>query len=119
MRIVPGKKYAYEPCSYVGVGCAFEDIKHECFNPALPEGLKDDGYLTLDNANRFIRTFLDVKKKVYYKRNERFTLQEFLEQNEEKCCVCVLGHFIYVNGHDYWSFFDNELDKVVAIWFLK
>lgn len=118
MRIEPDAKYHGLPCSYVGTGCAYEDIRHECFNPDLPDGLKDDGYLTLENANRFIRQFLDVKKKQYYKRSERFTLREFLEYNNERCCVCVYGHFIYVNGRDYWSFFENENDMVVCIWFV-
>ena len=119
MRIEPDSKYHGLPCSYVGAGCAYENIKKERFAPDLPEGLKDDGYLTLENANKFIRQFLPIRKKQYFKRSERFTLREFLENNTEKCCVCVYGHFIYVNEQDYWSFFNNEDDKVVCIWYLK
>ncbi len=119
MRIEPNAKYQGLPCSFVGVGCAYEDIKHMCFCTAMPEGIKEDGYLTLDSANRFIRQFLSVKKKVYYKRDIRIPLKEFLNQNTEKCCICVLGHFIYVSGSDYWSFFDNEDDPVVCVWYLK
>ena len=119
MRIEPNAKYNGIPCSYVGTGCAYENITGQVFNVPLPGELHDDGYLSLDDANRFIRKYLSVQKKVYYKRSERFTLREFLKSNEAKCCVCVYGHFIYVNGKDYWSFFDNEDDKVVCIWFLR
>ncbi len=119
MRIEPSPQYRNLPCSYVGTGCAYEDITGGGFNVKMPEGLKDDGYLSLDAANKFLRTHLNVRKKVYYKRSERFTLAEFLKDNTEKCCVCVYGHFVYVNGKDYYSFFDNENDKVVCIWYLK
>ena len=89
MRITPDPKYAGMPCSYVGTGCAFEDIYKKTFTPELPDGLKDDGYLTLDLANRFIRNFLKLRKKQYFKRAERVTLSKFLEKNTEKCCICV------------------------------
>lgn len=119
MRIEPDSKYHGLPCSYVGTGCAYENYYGKSFEEPMFENLKDDGWSTLENTNRYIRSLLPIKKKVYYKRNERFTLREFLESNTEKCCVCVYGHFIYVNKQDYWSFFDNEDDKVVCIWYLK
>lgn len=119
MRIKPNDKYDNMPCSYVGVGCAYEDIYNKEFDEPLPDGMKQDGYLSLDNANKFIRQHLDVKKKKYFKGDERMTLAQFLEMNEEKCCVCVYGHFIYVNKHDYWSFFNNDHTEVVCVWYLK
>lgn len=119
MRIEPESKYMGFPCSYVATGCAYEDMTGGVFRPDLPEGLKDDGYLTLDGANTFIRKFLRVRKKSYYTKAKRVTLREFLETNTEKCCVCVYGHFLYANGKDYWSFFENEDDKVVCVWYLK
>ena len=118
-RITPDNKYHGLPCSYVGTGCAYEDVIGEPFPAELPCGLYDDGYLTLENENKFIRQFLPIKKKQYFKRNERITLRRFLENNNERCCVCVYGHFIYVNGKDYWSFFDNEDDMVVCVWYIK
>ena len=69
--------------------------------------------------NKFIRSFLKIKKKQYFKRTERVSLKEFLEKNTERCCVCVYGHFIYVDGNDYWSFFDNDNDKIVCIWYIE
>ena len=119
MRIEPNPKYHGMPCSYVGTGCAYEDIWKEPFCPPLPEGLRNDGYLTLDGANKFLRAHLKVRKKVYFRRNERIPLREFLENNTEQCCVCVYGHFVYVNGRDYWSFFENEDDPVVCVWYLR
>ena len=119
MRIEPKHKYHNLPCSYVGTGCAYEDITKKEFTNALPKDLRTDGYLTLDGANKYLRSIFKVRKKIYYKRTERITLGEFLLKNKERCCVLVLGHFIYVNGENYWSFFDNENDMVVCIWYLE
>lgn len=119
MRITPNSKYDGLPCSYVGVGCAYEDIFNKPFEEDIPEGIKSDGYLSLENANKFIRKCLNVRKKKYFKGDERMTLAQFLETNEDKCCVCVYGHFIYVNSKDYWSFFNNERTEVVCVWYLK
>lgn len=119
MRIEPNAKYQGMPCSYVGTGCAYENIWGEPFRYPVPENLRNDGYLSLDDANKFIRAHLMVRKKVYFRKNERITLREFLAKNTEACCVCVYGHFIYVNGKDYWSFFDNEDDQVVCVWYLR
>jgi len=119
MRIEPDIKYQNLPCSYVATGCAYEDYFEKDFFEIIPDGLRNDGYLNLDNANKYIRKHLPVKKKQYFKRSERITLREFLSNNTARCCVCVYGHFIYVNQKDYWSFFENEDDLVVCIWFLK
>lgn len=119
MRITPDSKYEDKPCSYVAVGCAYEDIIKYCFHAAILGHIKEDGYMTLDEANKFIREFLPVRKKVYYKRTERMSLKDFLKTNEEKCCVCTLGHYIYVDQKNYWSFFDNENDPVVCVWYLR
>ena len=119
MRIEPSIKYQGMPCSYVGTGCAYEDITGKEFSAAFPDTLRDDGYLTLDGKNKFLRQFLKVRRKVYYKRSERIPLRDFLVMNTKKCCVCVYGHFVYVNGKDYWSFFGNENDPVVCVWYLK
>lgn len=119
MRITPSPKYNGKPCSYVGTGCAYEDTTGKPFTAQLPADLKQDGYLTLESMNRFIRQHLPIRKKTYYKRSERKTLSQFLENNEDRAAVCVLGHFLYVKGKDYWSFFDNENDPVVCVWYIK
>ena len=119
MRMIPNEKYLGFPCSYVGTGCAYEDITKKDFSPMLPEGLREDGYLTLEGENKFLRMFLPIEKKVYFRRSERITLKEFLSTNEKKCAVCVYGHFVYVDGKDYYSFFDNDFDKVVCVWYIR
>lgn len=81
--------------------------------------LKADGYLTLNDMNKYIREHINVKKKIYYKRNERITLEEFLADNNEKAIICVLGHYIFVNKQTYYSYFDNISDEVVCVWILK
>lgn len=119
MRYEPDAKYNGMPCSYVGAGCAYEDVTKKDFDLPLPPGLRNDGWLTLNNMNKFIRGLLPIRKKVYFKRGERPKLKDFLKDNEERCGVCVYGHFIYVNGHDYWSFFNNDENRVVCIWYIK
>lgn len=118
MRITPSNKYKGLPCCYVGTGCAYEDITNERFKAKLPEGLGKSGWATLQILNSFVRDNLPVEKKVYYKRADRFKLRDFLKQNTKKAGVCVLGHFIYVNGDKYWSFFNNLDDEVVCVWYI-
>lgn len=118
MRKTPNRRYNGQPCSYVATGCAYEDMTGAKFKAPLPENLGADGWATMKQLNAYVREHLPVKRKVYYKRSERFKLREFLETNTESTVVCVLGHFIYVKGHDYWSFFSNLNDDVVCIWYL-
>ena len=119
MRIIPKKKYRGLPCSYVGTGCAYENITGEKFTAPLPDGLGDTGWATLRILNNYVRQYLPIEKKVYYKRSERFKLKDFLASNTKKAGVCVLGHFIYVDGKNYWSFFNNDNDYNVCIWYIK
>ena len=119
MRIEPARKYKGMPCVYVGTGCAYEEMNGERFRAALPEGLEETGYATMDILNGYIRKHLPVAKKVYYKRSERFKLRDFLKTNDKRAVVCVYGHLIYAKNGDYWSFFKNMNDDVVCIWFLK
>lgn len=118
MRITPNNKFRGYPCSYVGTGCAYENVTGMTFISSLPEGLGKDGFLSLDNMNRFIRKYLRIRKKTYFKRAERVSLKEFLTRFTGRACVCVLGHFVYVSGGDYWSFFDNDDDAVVCVWYI-
>lgn len=119
MRYFPRDYYNDKPCSYVSVGVAYENLVGRSFNLPLQEELKENGYFTLDKMNKFIRFVLPIKRKVYFKRNERMLLKDLLGSNDEKCIVCVLGHYIYVDCQDYWSFFDNENDEVVCVWYIK
>lgn len=119
MRIEP--KYIYDglPCSYVATGCAYEEHYGRTFMAPLPDGLRNGGYLSLEGANRFIRKYLPVRKRVSFRRSERPLLKDFLRTNHERACVCLYGHFVYISGGDYWSYFENENDPVVCVWYLK
>ena len=119
MRIRPNRKYKGQPCSYVGTGCAYEDIYGSEFTDPVPDGLREDGWATLRKLNAYVREHLPVQKQVYYKRNERFKLRDFLKTNKGRAGVCVYGHFIYVKDDTYWSFFVNDNDDVVCIWYIK
>lgn len=119
MRFEPHPKYHGHPCSYVGTGCAYEDVYGKPFDKPLPPGLKDDGYATLETENKYLRSIIPVRKKQYFRKGERPILKNFLLQNSERCCICVYGHFIYANEHDYWSYFNNDNDEIVCIWYLK
>jgi hypothetical protein len=118
MRITPSSRYNDMPCSYVGTGCAYEDITGQRFDAPLPEGLTDTGRASLRCLNAYVRKHLKIKKKVYYTRAERIKLREFLAGNTERAVICVLGHAIYVNGKNYWSFFGNANDDVVCVWYI-
>lgn len=122
MRIAPLSKFVGLPCSYVTVGTAFEDYFSRSFDvefASVANEVKNDGYLTLDVMTRFIRTYLPVRKKLYFRRDDRIKLVDLLSINGYRACVCVRGHFVYVCGHDYYSFFDNEQDDVICIWYLE
>ena len=108
IRHNPSPALSQCPCSVVAVASA---LGHR------PEGepqLRADGYATLAAANKFIRANLPVKRRKDYKRGERPTLRDL--NYDGKAIVCVLGHYIYLDGDDYYSFFDNDNDDVVAVW---
>lgn len=119
MRVVPNEKYEGIPCSQVAIGYAYEKIYGKELPHAVEVSLSNaEGYATLDAVNKTIRSLIPVKKKVYFRRTERISLKEFLENNKEKCVVCVLGHYIFVDGEDYYSFFENEGDMIVCAWYI-
>ena len=117
-RITPKDFYLDLPCSVVSIGCASETL-HGSFDYGKIKEFSEmasanNNYATLRSVNEQVRRFFQVKKYTYYKRAERKTLKE--------CCsgktaiVCVYGHFVFVNGDSYYSYFDNDNDKVVAVW---
>ena len=118
-RVPPNKRFLNKPCSYVGVGIAYEKLNKSIFKGEVSEKCDNTGYLSLNNANEYIREYLPVKKKAYYKRGERPILEDFLASNYDRCIICVYGHFIYADGDKYWSFFNNDKDEIVCVWYLK
>ena len=79
--------------------------------------LYTDGYRSLTSMNKSVRYFCHVKQYKYFKKSDRKNLKDF-DFTNKKAIVCVLGHYVYVENNTYYSFFDNDNDKVVAIWYL-
>ena len=116
-RITPKDFYLDLPCSVVSIGCASETLRgtfdYDKIRLFSEQASANDNYATLRSVNEQVRKFFKVKKYTYYTRAERRTLKEFKFEN---AIICVLGHYLYCNGDTYYSFFDNENDKVVAVW---
>lgn len=109
-RITPRSELSGYPCFIVGISCAKGMIVLGI------DGIRDDGYTTLQVANKHIRKLFTIKKRYNYKRGERPLLKDL--HIDGKALVCVYGHFVYVEGETYYSFFDNENDEVVSMWVL-
>ncbi len=117
---LPNEVFEELPCSIVAVGCALGYTDSAAVAALKPAGLHEDGYLSLKGMEALIRAKLKVDCKVYYKRWCRPTLAEFMEKNKgRKAIVCLLGHFVYWDGVDYHSFFYNNDDPVVQVWYLE
>ena len=118
MQITPSERFNYKPCSIVALYYAYKDIYK--LNMSMDHvKTRPDGYLALSKMNSYINMLFHVKKAIQYSKDKRFTLAEFLLNNDKKAIVCVLGHYIYVDGKNYFSFFDNLSDKVVKIWYVE
>lgn len=111
-RISPNEALRGVPCSIVAVSCATGVEKaHGGIQ------LKSGGYATLAEMNKYVRSHLQVKRQVKYRRGERPKLKDLHLQG--RGIVCVLGHYLYLDGETYYSFFKNSEDDVVCVWILK
>ena len=119
-RLEPESIYRGEPCSVVAVGCALGIGDLWGLLALQTPQTHDDGYLSLAGMNRFIRANLAVKRAEQYKRFERPALRDWVREHPgERAIICVLGHFLYFDGRDYYSFFWNGGDPVVKVWYLE
>lgn len=120
-RIIPNVIYEGLPCSVVALGCAKGIAKKSDLGGLISNELQEDGYLSLNGMNKLIRANLRVQKRVIYKRGERPMLVAFAHGagKGKKAIICVLGHYIYFDGKDYYSYFFNGKDQVVSVWYLK
>ena len=110
-RRIPDETYKELPCILTAVGCAGGDITNRPF-------IKADGYCSLADANKYIRSMFNVKKRTDFRRGERPTLKELIKGQmiTGPTIICVLGHFLYADDDTYWSFFKNGNDDVVTVW---
>ena len=74
MRITPDNKFLDLPCAHVAIGIAYERRFHDPFPQQALSISRANGYCTLREADSAIRHLLPVRKKVYFKRNERMAL---------------------------------------------
>ena len=119
MQIIPNERFNSMPCSMVAMYYAYKDIYKQYIKIDEIVRTRQDGYLALSKMNTYANLLFKVKKAQQYGSTKRFTLKEFLKSNDKKCVVSLLGHYIYVDGKDYYSFFNNENDKVVKIWYVE
>jgi len=126
-RVTPPEMIEGLPCSVVACCCAFVahgmDIREAVKKVRtavkdLDIHFKGDGWLTLDQMNKLVRTLFAVRRRRDFRRGERPTLSGLCSGNYD-ALVCVLGHFVYLRGCKYWSYFDNKGQEVVAIWELE
>lgn len=118
-RHTPRSMYRRRPCSMVAVGCALKCADENALKALKSPLLRPDGYLSLDGMNRLIRGNLSVKKRVNFKRGQRPILRDFCHGFSGKAIVCVSGHYVYVEGGDYWSYFWNGEDEVISVWVIE
>ena len=116
-RIQPNAIYDGIPCSVVSVGCAMKLIDRAAIVRLYSNQLHKDGYLSLRDMDGLLRANMSVKRRTNYKRGQRPALWQWAQDHVgTKAVICLLGHFIYFDGHDYHSFFHNESDEVVTVW---
>lgn len=76
-RITPNAKYHGLPCSYVAVGCAAEEQRKQV--EGLAEGLKSNGYLSLNDMNKYIRTNSSNKEKRIFQKRRKTKATGYIE----------------------------------------
>ena len=118
-RIIPDAIYEHQPCSVVALGCAMGIARKSDLRPLKSAQLRADGYLSLRGMNELVRANLSVIRQEKFKRGERPVLRDFAHAHlGQRAVICVLGHYIYFDGRDYYSYFWNGQDDVVSVWYL-
>lgn len=116
-RIVPDAIYRGRPCSVVAVGCAAGISSTSGLEGLYSRLLRSDGYLSLRGMDALVRANLAVLRRVDYRRGKRPVLRDWAHAHPgTKAVICVLGHYLYFDGKDYYSFLKNGGDEVVAVW---
>ena len=110
-RVKPSDKLRGVPCSMVAVACA-----RGVDRPDMGVEVKD-GYATLASMNKYVRRLLNVRRQVKFRRGERPLLRDLHLQG--RAVVCCYGHYVYLDGETYYSFFKNSGDEVVSFWELE
>ena len=120
-RIQPSFFYQDLPCSVVSIGCAMEKLQgkfsYDTIKTFSEQASANGNYATLQSVGEQVRRFFNVKRYTYYPRAQRRRLGDLcLQKGGIRGIVCVYGHFVFCDNFDYYSFFNNENDMVVAVW---
>lgn len=118
-RILPDKIYQGKPCSVVSVGCAMKIGSEDALQALFSSKLRSDGYLSLKGMDELARANLSVTRRSDFRRGQRPCLRDFCHGYSGKAVVCLRGHFVYVEGGDYYSFYFNGDSEVVTVWYLE
>ena len=105
------------PCSILALGLALKDLNVPVKGD-LGVTVDKDGYCQLTNMMVAIKRHISVIRYRYIKPGSRKKLKDYT-LFPGKYIVCVKGHYIYVKDTEYYSFFDNSEDEVIAYWLLK
>ena len=117
-RILPDDVYKKLPCSVVAVGSALKTVDRNVIKGLFSADLKSDGYLSLRGMNDLVRANLSVTRRDNFKRGQRPCLRDFCHGYSGRAVLCLLGHYVYIEKGDYYSFFFNGDDQVVSAWYL-
>lgn len=118
-KIFPVNKGQLEkfPCSILALGLALMKVGRFPKND-LGVKVDDRGYCQLRNMDMAIRNHFSVVHYQYIRPEKRKKLGEYITF-PGLYIVCVKGHYIFIQDKDYYSFFNNLDDEVVAYWKLE
>lgn len=114
-----------QPCSVVALNCALKDFVLIEEPKKFDDELKcwTFGYLKLNDFHKVIKKYFPKVKKHIFEKQNRETLFDADYHYDAfvlaKAIACVKGHYIYVNNDTYYSYFNNDNDELVAVWFLN
>lgn len=106
------------PSAITAIGCAVGSI--EAVTKKADElGISYDGYISQTIANDLIRSLIKVKKRIRFKKSERVTFAELVQNHPTmEAIVHVSGNYLYLIDERYYSFYGNDDDLVKTIWII-
>lgn len=112
-------------CSTLSLLCGIKDLKNGLAKLPTPEDYKEgislysEGYRKLKDMDKSIRFFFPRVCYHFIAKSKRGTFKDYEEFfKNTNAIVCVEEHYFYVNNDTYYSYFDNDNDKVVAFWLI-
>ena len=123
---IPARFFENRPCSVVAINCALKDfgkIDDDLTDLSDIVEINENGYLSIANMDKVVKHFFTTAKKRYFGKKDRISLFShhwyYDTFANKRAIVCVEGHYLYITNYNYYSYFNNTNDLVVAIWFLN